>query len=207
MSAWRARAMVGSETMKMRDAKPVRNWPMTALARRSRSVPGIGAPYHEGHPRCPSRTPAREHRALHLARLSWRPRALDGSAHDDTSEAVFPSRGNTAGAGRAGRLSRGWAGAPRGSGSRGLASRAPPEALARKGHLGDLDARRTERIDHRVGDGRRRREGAALPGALDPERVERRRGHHVVNVQGRDVRCAGQRVVHQRARRSWPEAS
>ena len=38
--------MVGSATMKIREAKPVRNWPMTALVRRSRSIPGTGAPYH-----------------------------------------------------------------------------------------------------------------------------------------------------------------
>jgi hypothetical protein len=49
MSASRAAAIVGSATMKMREAKPVRNWPMTALVRRSQSIPGTGAPYHGKH--------------------------------------------------------------------------------------------------------------------------------------------------------------
>src|SRR5687767_12844394 len=40
MSARRAVAIVGSATMKIRDAKPVMNWPIIALARRRRSVAG-----------------------------------------------------------------------------------------------------------------------------------------------------------------------
>src|SRR5437667_10833907 len=38
MSVFRALASVGREMMKIRVATPVRNWPMIALARRSRSV-------------------------------------------------------------------------------------------------------------------------------------------------------------------------
>src|SRR4029077_5989558 len=41
MSVWSAPASVGSETMKIRVATPVRNWPMIAFARRSRSVRAI----------------------------------------------------------------------------------------------------------------------------------------------------------------------
>src|SRR5437899_11076713 len=41
MSVFRAPASVGSEMMKIRVATPVRNWPMIALARRSRSVRAV----------------------------------------------------------------------------------------------------------------------------------------------------------------------
>src|SRR5512147_386523 len=40
MSAWRAAAIVGRATTKVRDAKPMMNCPITALARRRRSVAG-----------------------------------------------------------------------------------------------------------------------------------------------------------------------
>src|SRR5262245_25223252 len=40
MSAWSATAIVGSATMNVRDAKPVMNCPIIALARRRRSVVG-----------------------------------------------------------------------------------------------------------------------------------------------------------------------
>ena len=44
MSVFSALASVGSETMKIRVATPVRNWPMIAFARRSRSVRAVTRP-------------------------------------------------------------------------------------------------------------------------------------------------------------------
>src|SRR2546428_12260866 len=41
MSVFRTLASVGSEMLKIRVATPVRNWPMIALARRSRSVRAV----------------------------------------------------------------------------------------------------------------------------------------------------------------------
>src|SRR5437867_7475214 len=41
MSVFSALARVGSEMLKIRVATPVRNWPMIALARRSRSVRAV----------------------------------------------------------------------------------------------------------------------------------------------------------------------
>src|SRR2546426_9893941 len=58
-----------------------------------------------------------------------------------------------------------------------------PEALARERHLGQLDAERAQRVGDRVRDGGRRRQRATLAGSLDAEWIERRRRHHVADLE------------------------
>ena len=59
------------------------------------------------------------------------------------------------------------------------------------------DTERRQRVEHRVGDRRRRADGAGLADALDPERVHRRRRHGVAEDVVGDVVRARQRVVHE----------
>src|SRR5258707_11776229 len=69
MSVLRAPASVGSATMKIRVATPVRNWPMIAFARRSRSVRAITGTHYQPGPRAVGvRLPRHERRDSQEAR-------------------------------------------------------------------------------------------------------------------------------------------
>src|SRR5262245_42315093 len=68
-------------------------------------------------------------------------------------------------------------------GAAGAALDRLPHALRGERHdLDVIDSERGQRINHRVDDGRRRRDRAGLARALDAERVHRRRRHRAVGL-------------------------
>src|SRR5580658_6596443 len=82
---------------------------------------------------------------------------------------------------------------------RGLDLEEQPQRAERD--LAELEPQRAERVGHRVQDRRRGRRGPAFPGALDSQRVERRRVALVHHVDVRHVGCPRQQVVKERAAR------
>src|SRR6185503_14032771 len=59
---------------------------------------------------------------------------------------------------------------------------------------------RSQRVLDRIGNGRRRRDGAALAQAFDAQRVARRWELEMYRLDQREIVRLGHRVVHQRAR-------
>src|SRR5580698_7665613 len=80
---------------------------------------------------------------------------------------------------------------------RGLDLEEQPQRAERD--LAELEPQRAERVGHRVQDRRRGRRGPAFAGALDSQRVERRRVALVHHVDVRHVGCPRQQVVKKRA--------
>src|SRR5262245_41472445 len=66
-------------------------------------------------------------------------------------------------------------------------------------HLEDADPERPQGVLDRVADGGGPRDGAALPHALDPERIARRWTLQVPQLDARHIRRRRQRVLHQGA--------
>ena len=75
-----------------------------------------------------------------------------------------------------------------------------PDLLCGVWHVEVADAQRAERIDHRIRYGSGGCDRAGLADALDAEWVDRRRGHRLIQLEGRQPRRPRERVVHHRAR-------